>query len=212
MIIFPHALVGRPGVLAGEPALGAPFGGGFYAGLVNYGSALYRLIVAPKNTEDTLAWKTDATSSSGASNEVDGWANSSAINNASHPAAQYCRALTTCGKSDWYLPARNELEILFYHFRPGPFVDPSSGNNPNAVPPRANYTDGDPPITAITAFGPGGGEAFEGAAGPSGSLYWSSTQSSASAAFVQAFGNGFVSSPGKTSSRLVRAVRRELIS
>ena len=44
--------------------------------------------------------------------------NSTNMNNASHPAAQFCEGLTIGGFSDWYMPARNELEICYYNLKP----------------------------------------------------------------------------------------------
>lgn len=35
------------------------------------------------------------------------------MNNASHPAAQFCRSRTIGGFTDWYLPAKNELNVIY---------------------------------------------------------------------------------------------------
>jgi hypothetical protein len=78
-----------------------------------------------------------------------------------------------------------------------------SGTNTNAVPSRgSNYTAGTPAQTAATDFQTGNTEAF--AAG----VYWSSTEDSATTAWVQDFSNGLQSAPVKLDSFYVRAVRR----
>ena len=145
------------------------------------------------------------TSTSGTSSVIDGPTNSANMNNATHPAAQFCEGLTIGGFSDWYMPAKNELEVCYYNLKPTTTSNnTSSGTNTNAVPSRgSNYTSGTPAQTSATDFKSGGTEAF--AAG----YYWSSTGNSASYAWLQFFNSGgqYSYSP-KTYSTRVRAVRR----
>ena len=103
--------------------IGAAFGGGFYAGQISTagnGIADYNLVVGPvASAENTnKQWKTSDTSTTGTSSVIDGPTNSSNMNNASHPAAQFCEGLTIGGFSDWYMPANNELEICYYNLKP----------------------------------------------------------------------------------------------
>ena len=93
----------------------------------------------------------------------DGYANSEAAKDATHPANQWARGLSIGGYSDWYVPAELELEILFRRFKP----DNSEGNTPGfganayAVPPTtANYSGSIPGTTTVTAFQAGNAAGF----------------------------------------------------
>jgi hypothetical protein len=88
---------------------GFPSQGGYAIGVFNG----FMYIVSPKSTEVTRQWKTTNTATSGTASTTDGLANSNAMNDANHPAAQYCRGLTTGGFIDWYLPAKDELNFLY---------------------------------------------------------------------------------------------------
>jgi Protein of unknown function (DUF1566) len=195
---------------------GTALAGGYFGGFISTtgnGVATHALIVAPKATGENSSrqWKTSQTSTAGTSSLIDGPANSANMNNASHPAAQFCEGLTIGGFSDWYMPAKNELEVLYYFLKPTTDANnTSSGSNANAVSPQpinTNYTSGAPAQTSATAFRSGfGAEAF--AAGG----YWSSTEYSATAAWFQGFYLGSQSDYGKDGSLYVRAVRRVAIA
>ena len=127
------------------------------------------------------------------------------MNNASHPAAQFCKAVNVGGYTDWYMPAKNELEVCYYNLKANTQVNnTSSGINSNAVPARAsNYTSGTPAQTAASLFiTVTGAEAF--------SLvpYWSSTERPNSNAFYQRFTNGYQGYGNKQNPLTVRAIRR----
>jgi hypothetical protein len=195
------------------PAIGAAFGGGFYAGQISTAGnsiADYNLVVGPvasAQSGTTLQWKTSATSTAGTSSVIDGPANSTAMNNASHPAAQFCKAVTAGGFGDWYMPAKNELEVCYYNLKPGTTSNTTSwGINANAVPARAsNYTAGDPAQTSATDFRTTGAEDFV-----TGS-YWSSTQATPYAgilAWRQNFYVGTQNYNNKANPYNVRAIRR----
>jgi hypothetical protein len=126
-------------------AIGQAFGGGFFAGQISTaatGVADYNLVIAPKSSgEDRLQWKTSDTSTAGTSSVIDGPTNSSNMNNASHPAAQFCEGLTIGSFSDWYMPAQNELDVCYFNLKPTTNSnDTSSGTNTNAVPSRVVTT------------------------------------------------------------------------
>ena len=190
--------------------IGEAYGGGYYAGQISTagnGVADYYLIVGPDATaQGNYQWKTTRTTTTGTTSVIDGPANSTAMNNASHPGAQFCKALTVGGFTDWYMPAKNELEICYYNLKYDTTANnTSSGINPNAVPARAsNYTSGDPTQTTATIFRIGNSETF------GASSYWSSTEFSAKYAYNQRFLNGkqYSTYPYKTSSKPTRAVRR----
>jgi hypothetical protein len=125
------------------PAIGDAYQGGFYAGQISTAGnsiADYNLVVGPvASAQSTLQWKTTTTSTAGTSSVIDGPTNSSNMNNASHPAAEFCEGLTIGGFSDWYMPAKNELEVCYYNLKPTTDSNnTSSGINANAVPARAS--------------------------------------------------------------------------
>lgn len=151
-----------------------------------------------------------------------------------YPAAHYCNSLNIAGRTDWYLPSRDELELSWRNLKPtttanyvsadrpagatpdyqnlGSYggTEATHGLNKNNAPAGAAYTSGVPAQTAATAFQTGGTEAFEfGAA-----YYWSSTEYNASNAWLQYWGS---STPGhqsynyKAGTYRVRAVRRSVI-
>jgi hypothetical protein len=192
------------------PVIGQAFGGGFFAGYISTagnGVADYYLVIAPKASGQAggvLDWKTTATSTTGTDSVIDGPTNSANMNNASHPAAEFCEGLTIGGFSDWYMPAKNELEICYFNLKPTTTSNnTSSGTNTNAVPSRgSNYTSGTPAQTSVSAFQSGGAEAFNAA------NYWTSTQASSTNAWIAGFGDGEQATSGKTSGFRVRAVRR----
>lgn len=190
---------------------GGPFGGGYYAGRIRVGTQDYALVVAPKSlggeAPGTIAWKTSNTTTTGTSSVNDGVTNTNAMMAAgpsNHPAANFCRGLTIGGYSDWYLPAKDELEILYRNFKPTTQANNTNyGANSSSVPPQGNYTSGNPAQTSIALFKEGGAEAFTTA-----NYYWSSTEYNSSDGWFQGFGYGYQSASLKTSARFVRAVRR----
>ena len=193
----------------GPTVIGEAYGGGFYAGQISTagtGVADYYLIVAPVSTGENASkqWKTTNTSTAGTSSVIDGPTNSSNMNNAAHPAALFCEGLTIGGYTDWYSPAKNELEVCYYNLKPTTTSNStSSGTNTNAVPSRgSNYTSGTPAQTAATDFKSGGPQAF------AASGYWTSTESTATFAFRQYFSNGNQAAFTKANFARVRAVRR----
>lgn len=171
-------------------APGAAFGGGFYAGSqIGPDGKTYALIVAPKETGEMLdiQWKKSNTRSEGALDLFDGLRNSEALNNADHPAAQFCRQLDIGGFKDWHLPSLEDMQLLRRHFMP---VD------------GANWNPGQ---TKVEAFKQGNAQAFERG------YYWTSTQASASFAWVQNVGSGNQYYDFKSFKLRVRAVRKIIL-
>lgn len=193
--------------------IGQAYGGGFYAGKISTagnGVADYYLIVAPaaSGQSGVLQFKTSTTDDPGAISAITGPANSASMNNADHPAVQFCEDLSIGGFSDWYMPSQNELEVCYYNLKPGTATNAADPNNPsginaNAVPPRASvYTAGTPAQTTAANFQEGGAEAFIRVA------YYCSTQQAAAFAFRQTFEDGLQAGTSKTNASRVRAVRR----
>lgn len=192
------------------PPIGAPFGGGFFAGQIGVsGVATHNLVVGPLSSAQTsLAWKNDNFATAGAESQIDGPQNTADMvadgNSTVYPCAHFCNNLVTGGFDDWYMPARNELEVCYFNLKPTTQNNQTgSGINPNAVPARAsNYTTGNPAQTSAAVFQTGGAEAF------TDFIYWCSTESPPVAANAQFFSSGAQVNYPKTYSFRVRAVRR----
>ena len=213
------------------PSVGSATQGGYYAGQVVDGGVTYALIVAPKasgaNGGATLTWGPYGSSAPAATQTLtNGVAASNAMNSSSYPAAFYCKGLNIGGFTDWYLPARDELEVLYRNLKPGTTANyvaanwrtaanfgtgfgtdgGANGYNANSSPVGADYTSGSPAQTGIAVFKTGGTEAFVE------NDYWSSTEFNTGSAWDQGFTNGLQSNGSKTSSLYVRAIRRVLSS
>jgi hypothetical protein len=189
--------------------IGQAYGGGFYAGKINVSGTQYYLIVAPKASGENSSstWGVYGTTT-GITSVIDGPTNSASLAalGASYQAAVFAEGLTIGGYSDWYLPAKNELEVLYYFLKPtNDANNTSSGSNANAVSPEpisTNYTSGSPAQTSAgIGFRTGETNAFA-------SYYWSSTEDTANYAWFQYFFNGAQSSTNKYDTIYVRAVRR----
>jgi hypothetical protein len=164
------------------PAIGAAFEGGFYAGLISYtadGVPTHALIVAPRATGATgtgytlttmRQWSTTGVIPAGTS-LFNGRANTDTfigIGISNYPAAQFCTTLSIGGYTDWYLPARYELDIAYFNLKPTTNINYTSANtgspegvNAYSVPPRpSQWSSGNPPRTSVADFQSGGTEAF----------------------------------------------------
>jgi hypothetical protein len=203
--------------------IGEPFGGGFFAGYISHtadGSPTHGLIVAPRATGATgtgytlttnLAWKTTNSDTAGTASDFDGAANTAAMVTAGiadHPAAEFCVNLSIGGYTDWYLPARYEMDIAYFNLKPSTDANNTDwGSNIYSVPKRdLNNTTAYPTQTPLTAFNTST-EAFVA------NYHWSSTIRSTSSWFFTlqtgAQGPGNPSSGlGRTNPGRVRAFRR----
>ena len=196
----------------GLPAIGAAYEGGFFAGQISTAGnsiADYNLVVAPLSSgKSTLDWKNATTATPGADSVIDGPQNTADMvadgNSTVYPSAHFCNNLVIGGFSDWYMPASNELDVIYFNLKPGTQSNNVSGGiNPNAVPARAsNYTSGSPAQTSAAAFQTGGAEAFTAFRNRS------STEYSATAAITQSFADGLQYGQSKILTQDVRGVRR----
>jgi hypothetical protein len=152
-----------------------------------------------------------------------------------YPAAHWCNNLSIAGKSDWYLPARDELELCFRNLKTGSEaayaasdrptgstpnymnlgsygdVSTSQGVNNNSSPTGAAYTSGSPTqVAAGKNFRTGESEAFAYGTAE----YWSATESSTTGAWLQDWISGYPGyqfPTGKNAALYIRAVRRSII-
>ena len=203
--------------------------------------ARFRVIVAPKASGEHagIALKNANTALPTACQTLtEGFSATQAMRGADtstvYPAAHWARNLNIGGRTDWYIPARDELELCWRNLKPttagnytsadrptgasfnyasnGSFGDTANthGLNNNSAPVGTAYTTSVPGQTAATAFRTGGTEAYEfGSA-----YYWSSSDYNASDAWLQYWHSsipGYQLNIGKSGTYRVRAVRRSVI-
>ena len=192
------------------PTLGSVYQGGYFAGQIQASGIIYNLVVAPKSggENSSVAYKTTSSADTNppSQNQEYGKLATDAFNDASHPAFQWAKGLSIGGYTDWYIPAKNELEIIYRNLKPSTDSnDTGSGANANAVPtPTLNYTASDPAQTSVAIFQAGGSEAF------SGSYYVSASEFSSNTGYAwrQSFITGWQNGSSKTSANYARAIRR----
>lgn len=194
--------------------IGQAYGGGYYAGQIGVGSvATHYIVVGPvasaQNTD--IKYKNANTVTAGSDSDINGPQNTADMvadgSSTVYPAAHFCNDLVIGSYSDWYMPAKNELEVCYYNLKPTTNNNStSSGINPNAVPARAsNYTTGTPAQTSATDFRSTGAEDFIDG------NYWTSTEANSSQAW---YGSLFSAPAGFQYAGLknylfrVRAIRR----
>ena len=188
-------------------AIGAALAGGLFAGIIRIDGEDFALIVAPKDGgEKECAWSDSDKDVSCAGSYFDGQYNTLAMAEAGSELAQWARELRIEGHNDWYIPSRDELEILYRAFKPTTDTNATfrNGDNPSSAPVGYPYTRDLPAQTSVDGFQAGGANAFEDA------WYWSSTQyaSNPSYAWFQGFNNGLQYDGRKSYAGRARAVRR----
>ena len=203
------------GTWTGLPlVIGQAYQGGYYAGQIGVGGvATHNIVVGPVASAENTSkqWKNANTATTGSDSVIDGPQNTADMvadgNSTVYPAAHFCNDLVVGGYSDWYMPAKNELEVCYFNLKPTTATNVlSSGSNANAVSPEpvsTIYTSGSPAQTSATDFKDTGAEDFGAVS------YWSSTELSTPYASRQRFSDGYQSvATNKTSSLRVRAIRR----
>ena len=113
------------------------------------------------------------------------------------------------GYNDWYIPAIDELEVLYYYLKPtGASNLTTSGSNAYAVAPEpvsTNYTASSPTQTTATLFQFGGSEDFSRS-----DQYWTATQGTSSQGRKISFTDGSQTTQNKITLNYARAIRRRL--
>jgi hypothetical protein len=149
-------------------------------------AAGYTLTTNPKWADETVDVPAHDTLI-GASSNFDGKANTdlmmsliadSTYSAGAFPAAQFCADLSIGGHTDWYLPARYELDIAYFNLKPGTQGnDTHWGSNIYSVPKRDNnYSPTFPRQSILTPFNTSA-EAFVA------DVHWSSTELNATNAW-----------------------------
>ncbi|MES2181607.1 MAG: DUF1566 domain-containing protein [Pseudomonadota bacterium] len=193
------------------PGIGQPLNGGFFAGKINCEGKNFAIIVAPKAAgfKSGIQWG-GAGNLTSATSYNDGSINTLALAESNHDLGHWALALNLNEFNDWYIPSRDELEIIYRNLKPGSENNCCSfrdGENPSAIEysERFPYTPALPAQTIAPEFQADGSEAFEGV------WHWSSTQYSAHGAWLQDFDDGYQYGSHKHGTCAARAVRRELI-
>ena len=242
--INPFVSQSLEGYFASLP-IGANVYGGYYVGIIDttqsgaidaadaYQSPLrYALIVGPSSIEassersgvsgqGTLAWRSSSATVTAAATRWNGLAAQNAVTSATYPAFNYCNGLTfpDDGGSKWYLPALDELELAYRHFKPttnsnttgtrslGTFPAVTWGNGANKAsdPTGAAYTTTVPAQTSLSDWQSGNAQAF--AAGD----YWSASWRDSTTAWRQVFSDGAQIVGSQTGGRRVRPFRRVVL-
>ncbi len=201
--------------------IGQLYHGGYFCGRIIDNGVEYNLFVSPRDTGDTtaIAWGPISAGPASTQNLTNGYQASVDMDavapTGTHPAAEFCRGLTLSGYSDWYLPARDELEIAFRALKPltadnviterekSAIAYTSNGNQDDVAGDTHGrnrsvgsgiigtaYIAGTPAQTLVTIFQTGQAQAFTTAHVSAEDYYWSSTEFSGGAAWAQVFGLG----------------------
>lgn len=185
------------------PAVGTAMLGGFFAGLVNINGQTKGIIVAPKATGEYKGqWAESGDRIEGAACPVDGQKNTLDMIAADTKLGNWVQALNINGFTDWHIPSRDQLEIIYRAFKPTEDENWAySGVNISSVPPHNLYTADEPKQCSVEAFHAGGTEAFEA------SWYWTSTQVGEASAWIQYFDYGYQDNYWEYDNTRARAVR-----
>lgn len=189
--------------------IGTPVAGGFFAGMISISGNTYGIVVAPKfEGESDGIWLSSYDDVPGATSCHDGLTNTQAMAAAGSPIAKWALGLAIDGHNDWYIPSRDELEIIYRNLKPSGHSNSCSfrdGDNPSSVPVGYPYTKQVPSQTSISGFQEGGAQALDA------TWHWSSTQYSPVSAWIQYFDDGGQNVSLKGTTHRARAVRRLII-
>jgi len=225
------------------PEVGEAYGGGYFAGQINDSGVIYNLIICPttngvlngqyggSNPQSIRYRSENGPGDTAFQNTSYGRPATEALGNSTlHPLFYWCKTeaqgpnagnydtLNAAGTgiggfNDWYIPALNELLILYYFLKPTTTPnDTRYGSNSNAVAPyqpNSNFTSSVPSQTSSSLF------VDNGTPGPEalsvGNDYWTSSQEPGdvnAARFINV-SRGTISALGKSALQYARCIRRE---
>ena len=214
------------------PSIGQLYKGGYFFGVINDGGTLYELIAAPRMVgETTTQYATGGTIGAEDNTSVtDGWTNTNVNTSTARPAFRWARSLNINGYTDWYVPARDEMELMYRNLKP--VVNNNStgnrsyttqqgdtvftqGNNQNSVPIGEAYTTDNPPVCPDPMFqvAASGSEALVAATGNYNRLTSTRYLGVANTVLYQSMLSGLqgtTAATGITNQLRVRAIRREV--
>ncbi len=107
--------------VAGTVCACGPLGGcttfARYVGTFDVGGAVgvKKYMTTPADAPELKTWAPDAVNNLGARSTTDGLANTLVLEakDPIYPAGNYCGTLTANGYSDWFLPSKDELNLLY---------------------------------------------------------------------------------------------------
>lgn len=166
-----------PSIAQAPPGgFGTSYEGGYYAGTMTDGTDQYHLVVSDKTHERFLPRFNGSATDDGGQGDTNTHAgyDNTAIEYKGAPtggtadedyeAASYVSGLNIGGYNDWYIPAKDELELMYRSLKPTSnpnFIQ--AINNTNAVDPspmQGQYSAGAPSQTASNSFKASGSEYF----------------------------------------------------
>lgn len=190
------------------PALNQPFAGGIFVGLIQSNGQIRAIIASDKRGRLRGQWGEYGQDIIGARSVNDGHANTLAMAEAGSAVAKQALALDIDGLTDWYLPSRDEYELVYRQLKPTTqqnYCSFRDGENPSALPATLAYTPDFPAQTTVIGYRAGEEHALEAG------WHWTSTQYSAGTAWVQNFGDGYQYYGTKGNEYAVQAVRSVVI-
>lgn len=194
------------GIIYIPKVIGEAYGGGFFCGRLRVAGLGYALVAAPVAGEllDTMFATTAGNIPAGLS-DWDGNANMTIIKAAgiaNFPGAQFCAGLTIGGYSDWVLPSRAMVEVMYRNLKTYTNLNvTTNGANAYSEPVGADYTTTVPAQTTVASFKSGGANQFQG------NFYLSSSQSITSSIYVHNMLQGAGGDSATNATRHVRAMR-----
>src|SRR6516162_191681 len=106
-------------IAVATPQIGTQLEGGTYSGAIRINEQFFGIVVAPKADGETRGiWLDSKTPLSAGISFFDGLANTEEMSAAGSPIATRARAQRIADRDDWYVPSRDELELIYCNLKP----------------------------------------------------------------------------------------------